>query len=61
MTLQDLEPGASYWINVWDVQYINGPTDRKVSSPFEMTVTTSESGMFSVSLILNQYTHAIFL
>ena len=48
VTLQDLEPGASYRINVWGVQFIH-PTDHKVSSPFEMTVTTSESGMFTVS------------
>ena len=53
VTLQDLEPGASYRINVWDFQYIN-PTDHKVSSPFEMTVTTSESGMFTVYPTLNQ-------
>ena len=51
VTLQDLEPGTSYRINVWDFQYIS-PTDHKVSSPFEMTVTTSESGMFTVSFDL---------
>ena len=54
VTLQDLEPGASYRINVWDFVYISGRVDHGVSSPFEMAVTTSESGMFSVSLILNQ-------
>ena len=52
VTLQDLEPGASYRISVWDFQYIyytEGAKDHKVSSPFEMTVTTNESGMFTVS------------
>jgi protein tyrosine phosphatase len=42
VTLQDLEPGASYRIHVWDFQYICC-TDHNVSSPCEMTVTTTES------------------
>ena len=51
MTLQDLEPGASYQINVSDIQYFYPVVrDHEVSSPFEMTVTTRESGMYSVSL-----------
>ena len=47
MTLEDLKPGASYWIYVSDVQFFGGDVDHKVSSPFEMTVHVTVYYMFT--------------